>query len=383
MAETRPTVMMIAGEPSGDLLGARLIASLREKLGTQPDLVGVGGPAMAAEGLPSLFPMSDLSLMGVFEVLPKAARILARVKEAEILAHVAKPNVLVTIDVPAFNLRVAGRLRGLGIPIVHMVAPQVWAWRSGRAIEIAEAFDHLMALLPFEPPYFEAVGLKTDFIGHPVVESGLAQGDGAAFRARHGIAPEAPVLLVLPGSRGAEVKRLGADFSAAVEAIWRAVPALRIVMPTLPRRRKDIDNLVRRWPVQPIVTDDPGEKTAAFAAGNAAMAASGTVALELAMARVPMVIAYKVSEASARVVRHLLHVPFANLINLILERPVVPELLQEDCTPENLAEAVLPLLTDPSLRAVQMAALDEATAQMGRGGWRPSDRAAEIVLKYL
>ena len=274
----------------------------------------------------------------------------------------------------------AKRLRGGGIPIIHYVAPTVWAWRPGRAKTIAPLFEHLLALLPFEPPYFEAVGLDCTFVGHPAVEQRLDEGGGANFRARHGIAAEARLLAVLPGSRHSETSRLLEPFGAAVRMITAQVPGLRVVVPTLPHVADEVSSAVRSWPGQPIVSLDGSEKLNAFQASNAALAASGTVSLELALAGVPMLVAYRVGAITTFIARRLVRTEHVNLVNLILGRRVIPEILHGDCTAPRLAAETLRLLNDDAAGAEQKAASRDAMAVLGAGGESPSDRAARAVL---
>ena len=380
-----PLIYLIAGEPSGDLLGGRLMAALKERTGGAVHFAGIGGEAMAAEGLESLVPLAELAVMGVAEVLPRARRIFRRVREtvADIMAR--RPDAVVTIDSSGFTWRVAQRLRRAGarVPLIHYVAPMVWAWRAGRARRMARWYDHLMVLLPFEPPYFTAVGLSCNYVGHPVVESGADRGDGPGFRRRHGIAPEAPLLIVLPGSRAGEVGRLLPIFGEAVRLLAARHPGLRVVLPTTETTAAAVEAAVKGWPLPVTVLRGPAEKYDAFAAGTVALAASGTVALELAMARLAAVIAYRVNPLTHELLRRVLKVKYAHLLNLILDRAVVPELLQRDCTPERLADAVGRLIAEPALRAEQAAACADALKQLGYGGLSPGLRAADEVLMII
>lgn len=377
-----PLVFLVAGEPSGDALGARLMAALKNKTQDKIRFAGVGGDAMAAEGLVSLFPMREIAVMGVLEVVPRLPNILARIGETAERAERLDPDAVVTIDSPDFNFRVARRLKGLGFPLIHYVAPTVWAWRRGRARKIAQFLDHLMVLLPFEPPYFKREGLACTFVGHPVLESGAGSGDGRAFRARHGITPEAPLLCVLPGSRRSETGELLAPLGEAVRRITRDIPGLRVVVPTLDTVADQVRAAVAQWPGA-LAVEGEGEKFDAFASADAALAASGTVSLELAMAGTPHAIAYKVNPATAWIARRLVRVRFVNLVNLVLERAAVPELLQEDCTAAKLAEAALRLLRDVSARAAQQDAFAEALRRLGRGEGNPSECAADVVLQTI
>lgn len=380
-----PLIYLIAGEPSGDLLGGRLMAALKERTGGAVRFAGIGGEAMAAEGLESRVPLAELAVMGVAEVLPRARRIFRRVRETVADIRARRPDAVVTIDSSGFTWRVAQRLRRAGsrVPLIHYVAPMVWAWRAGRARRMARWYDHLMVLLPFEPPYFTAVGLSCRYVGHPVVESGADRGDGPGFRRRHGIAPEAPLLIVLPGSRAGEVGRLLPIFGEAVRLLAARHPGLRVVLPTTETTAATVEAAVKSWPLPVTVLRGPAEKYDAFAAGTAALAASGTVALELAMARLAAVIAYRVNPLTHQLLRRIIKVKYAHLLNLILDRAVVPELLQHDCTPERLAEAVGRLIAEPALRAEQATACAEALRQLGYGGLSPGLRAADEVLMII
>jgi lipid-A-disaccharide synthase len=375
-------VFLVAGEPSGDALGARLMAALKTRTGGKIRFAGVGGDKMAAEGLVSLFPMREIAVMGLAEVVPRLFNIIARIGETVERAEHLNPDAVVTIDSPDFNFRVARRLKGLDFPLIHYVAPTVWAWRPGRARKIAGFLDRLMALLPFEPPYFEREGLKCDFVGHPVLESGAGKGDGRAFRARHGILPDAPVLCVLPGSRHSETRSLLPILGEAVARIARAMPGLRVVVPTLKPVAVEVRAAAVTWPGA-IVVEGEEEKYDAFAASDAALAASGTVSLELAMAGVPHAVAYRMSPLTAWIARRLIRVRFVNLVNLVLDRAVVPELLQESCTAETLAEAGSKLLRDAPTRAAQKDAFAEALRRLGPSSSTPSERAAEVVLAAI
>lgn len=385
MSAAPPLIYLVAGEPSGDLLGGRLMTALRERTQGEVCFAGIGGETMAAQGLVSRVPLSELAIMGVAEVLPSARRIFRRV--AETVADIAaqQPTALVTIDSSGFTWRIAQRLRrqGNALPLIHYVAPMVWAWRGGRARRMARWYDHLLALLPFEPPYFTAVGLSCAYVGHPVVESGADRGDGAGFRRRHGIAAEAPLLTVLPGSRRGEVGTLLPIFQESIARLLPRHPGLRIVVPTTEIVASRVARALERWPVPTIVLRGAAEKYDAFAASNAALAASGTVALELAMARLPAVIAYRINPLTHAYVSRVVKVDYANLVNVILEREAVPELLQYDCTPEKLAPAVETLLDDNAAAAAQIAACQEALHVLGYGGVSPSLRAADEVLGVI
>ena len=333
-----PLVFLVAGEHSGDALGASVMGALSANLKGRVKFAGVGGPDMQRAGLDTLFPMDDLAVMGVFEVLPRLPLLLKRINETANAVERLKPDVLLTIDAPDFCFRVIKKpkARGVKVPVVHFVAPSVWAWRPGRAKKVAGFLDHLLCLLPFEPPYFEREGLKATFVGHPVVSSDIGNGDGPSFRARYNIAADAPVLAVLPGSRSGEVSRLLSIFVEAVTKLAPQFPGLHIVMPAVSHLEATVREATATWPA-PVTVVDGTDKADALAAADAAIAASGTVALELAMAGLPTVIGYRLNALTALLARRLLKTRFVNLINIILDREAVPELLQENCTPDNLA----------------------------------------------
>ena len=371
-------LFVIAGEPSGDLLGAALLRGLAE-LEPGIEVAGIGGPAMAAEGLESLFPMEVLSVMGLTEVLPRLPDLLRR-RDAAVEAIVRmRPDALVTIDSPDFCLRVAARARRAlpELRTVHYVAPSVWAWRPGRAERMARVVDHVLALLPFEPPWMEAAGMSCDFVGHPVAAAEQATAaEVAAFRAAHGD----EIALVLPGSRQGEISRLGPVFGEALEAIPRDV---RVVVPTVAHLEAAVREMVRSWPGTPLVVVEAQEKRAAFGAATAALAASGTVSLELAASRTPMVIAYDMSWFSWQVISRLMKIDTVTLVNLVAETKAVPEFLGPACRPGPVGAAFARLLAVPSERDRQIAALDLTMERLGRGGEAPGLRAARSVLRQV
>ncbi len=382
-------LVLIAGEPSGDALGGPLMAGLKA-LAPGVELLGVGGPAMQAEGLDSLFPMEDLAVMGVAEVLPALPRLFRRLAEAEALVARARPDALITIDSPDFTLRLAGRARRAnpGLRTIHYVAPSVWAWRPGRAARMARVIDHVLALLPFEPPWMTAAGMTCDFVGHPVAAAPVAgAAEAAAFRAAHGIDPAAPLVLALPGSRRGEVVRLAGRFGAALGILAAARPGLAVVLPTVRGVADLVAEATAGWPLRPLILDPrrapPGAKAAAFAAADAALAASGTVSLELAAAGVPMVIGYDVSPLSRLVARALVKLDTVTLVNLVSETRAVPEFLGPACRPEAMARALLDILAPGPARAAQQAAMALTMQRLGRGGPPPGQRAAASALAAL
>jgi len=377
---------LIAGEPSGDVIGASLMRALTELTSGQARFAGIGGECMAALGLESLVPIRELAIMGFVELVPAARRLLRRVRETAADIERLGPVAVVTIDSSGFCFRVGEALRKPGKhppPVIHYVAPMVWAMREHRARSAARAADHLLTLFPFEPPYFEKVGLPASYVGHPVVEGAAGRGDREGFRTAHGIVGTAPVLCVLPGSRAAEVRRLLPIFGQTVARLARRFPDLTVIVPTVENVAQRVAAAVGEWPGKTIVIRGPREKFDAFAASDAALAASGTVALELAMARVPMVIGYRLWTPTYWAVRRAVKIDFANLVNLLVKRPVVPELLQNDCTPERLEAAVVTLLTDPAARQAQFDAFEQALGQIGLGGELPSHKAAEKILAVI
>lgn len=375
-------VFLVAGEPSGDNLGAALMAGLKA---LAPDVAfdGVGGPRMAAEGLVSRFPMDELSVMGIAEVLPRYRHLMRRIRETAEAVVETKPDVLVTIDSPDFSFRVGRRVKAASpVRIVHYVAPSVWAWRPGRARKVARFLDQLLTLLPFEPPYFEAEGLRADFVGHPVVAEPVATGpEAAAFRAETGIG-EAPLLMVLPGSRRGEVARLAGTFGGTLRAVVAARPDLRVVVPAAAPVAGLVREAVAGWPGAPVLIEpgrDPGgsAKRAAFRAADAALAASGTVSLELAASGTPMVIAYDMAWLSRQIIGRMLRVDTVTLVNLVSGTRAVPEFLGDRCRAELIAPAILGLLEAPGAQAAALALTME---RLGRGGEAPGVRAARAVL---
>jgi len=375
-------VYLVAGEASGDLLGARLIAALRA---ARPELqfAGVGGERMAEQGFASLFPMRELAVMGILEVLPNIRRLSRRLDEtvAEIVAR--RPSVVVTIDSPGFGLRIAARVKPQGFPVLHYVAPQVWAWRPGRVKRIAREVDRILALLPFEAPFFEKAGIPVDFVGHSILESGADRGDAARFRALHGIADHERVVLVMPGSRRSEVGRLLPTFGAALRLAAARVPHLRPVVPLAGPVEEAVRAVAGDWHPAPILVRDVAEKYDAFAAAEAGLIKSGTSSLEVALAGVPMVVGYKLNPLTAVIARRLVKVPHISIVNLLAERRIIPELVQEVCTPENLAAELVRLLTDPAAARAQRDGFASVFDLLRPPGGVPSEAAAQAVLRAI
>jgi lipid-A-disaccharide synthase len=371
-------IYLIAGEQSGDQLGARLMRAIRRR---RPDatFAGVGGAAMAAEGCASLFPMSDLSLMGFLEVLPRLRQLKRRIREtAEDIADKI-PDVVVTIDSPGFCFRVLRAIASLGIPRAHFVAPQVWAWRESRVKHYPGLWERLLCLLPFEPAFFARHNLPATFVGHPVLESGCDKGNAARFRARHNLAPEIRIVIVMPGSRRAEINRLLPILRATLERLREpVVPVVPLAGPVADA----VTAATGTWTRRPILIAETADKHDAFAAAAAALTKSGTSTLELALAGVPMVVTYRANPITVWIVRRLALVKYASLLNLLGGREIVPELLQGDATPKRLAAALEKILT-PEGAAAQRAAFAEPLAMLRAPEGQPSDAAAAAVLDLI
>jgi lipid-A-disaccharide synthase len=376
-----PHVFLVAGEESGDRLGGALIAALKKRTQGRARFSGVGGTHMAGEGVPSLFPLGELAIMGFTSIPARLPRILRRIREAADAVVAARPDVLVIIDSPEFTHRVARKVRARapGIPIVDYVCPSVWAWRPGRARAMRPYVDHVLALLPFEPAAMRRLGgPPTTFVGHPLGEQVGALRPNAD-EARRRLA-DPPLLLVLPGSRSGEIRRMAGIFGEAVAGVAADIGALKVVVPAVPRLADSVRAAVGAWRVPARVVTEPDEKYAAFRCGRAALTKSGTSTLELALAGVPMVAAYKVPLIEEVVGRLLITAPSAILANLILGENVVPELLQRDCTSARLSQALLPLIADTAARRRQIEAFARFDELMEIGRAVPSDRAAGVVL---
>ncbi len=390
-----PRLFLIAGEPSGDQLGGALLAGLRSLCGEGLDVTGVGGPAMAAAGLASRFPIEELSVMGLAEVLPRAPNLLRRIRQTADAVIATRPDALIGIDSPDFCLRVAGRARaGLpGLRVIHYVAPSVWAWRPGRAAKMARVVDHVLALLPFEPPYMEAAGMTCDFVGHPAAVAPQATAaEVANIRTEFGLAADQRMIVVLPGSRRGEVTRLAPVFAETLRRLRETDPGLAAIVPAVGAAADLVTALMppdaAGWPrvLDPRgrpVAEAETRKRAAFAAADVALAASGTVSVELAAAGAPMVIAYRLNWLTARVARRLIRLDTVTLVNLVTATLAVPELLQETCTPERIEAEIIRLLRDPAAADEQRAIGARAMEILGRGGEAPGVRAARSVLGHL
>jgi lipid-A-disaccharide synthase len=386
-------IVLVAGEESGDQLGGALMRALKKRAGGSLRFAGVGGREMAKAGLQSPFPIDDLALIGFAGVPRRLPVMLRRIRDTAQLVVATRPDALVIIDSPEFTHRVARRVRAVApsIPIIDYVSPSVWAWRPGRARAMRSYVDHVLAVLPFEPRAHQRLGgPPCTYVGHPLLEQ-LAQLRPSAEEEGRRLA-EPPVVLVLPGSRAAEIRRLLAIFGEALGIVAGGRAPLEIVLPTLPHLREQVTAATASWPQRPRIVVEFEDKQAAFRVARAALAKSGTVTLELALAGVPMIAAYKVTRLEEFVIRRTVRLPSAILPNLILEENVVPEFLQRDCTPQNLAEALVPLMAESPQRRRQIDAfrrLDGIMRLDSRKGpdaisdgeaESPSRRAADLVL---
>lgn len=364
---------LIAGEPSGDRLGAALMQGLRALI-PEVSFAGVGGAMMQAQGLQSLFPMEELSIMGLVEVLPKYLHLKARIREVAAAALAFDPAALITIDSPDFCLRVAGIVKASrpDLRTIHYVAPSVWAWRPKRAVKMARVIDHVLALLPFEPPLMQAAGMSCDFVGHPVVAEALAS--KAEIATMKG---DSPLILALPGSRKGEITRLAPVIGQTLELLHWIYPKARVALPTLRHLTPLLRDLTAEWAIQPMLIEDAALKRAAFAAADVAIAASGTVSLELAANDCPMVIAYDMHPLTLWLMKRAALIDTVTLVNLVSETRTVPEFIGKDCRADLIAPAVEALLKDAT---DQRAAMAVTMQRLGKGGKPPGLRAAQSVL---
>ncbi len=377
-------IFLIATEESGDRLGSSLMKVLRQRLGGAVRFEGVGGQSMAREGLVSLFPIEELSIMGLAAVVKQLPKILRLIRETATAVTEASPDILVIIDSPDFTHRVARRVRARdpSIPIIDYVSPSVWAWRPGRARAMRRYVDHVLGLLPFEPEAYRRLrGPPCSYVGHPLIEQIGQLRPGADEQMRREEQP--PVLLVLPGSRSSEINHHMAVFGETLGLLHAQDVVFELILPTMPHLQEAVAQAVRSWPVQPRIVVREKEKRAAFRIAHAAFVKSGTATLELAIAGVPMVAAYKVGAVEAAIMRRAIRTSSVILANLVIGENVVPEFIQEDCAPEKLLPALRDILTDSPLRQRQVEAFAKLDAIMSTGNQPPSVRAADIVLATL
>ncbi len=387
-------LFLIAGEPSGDALGASLMAGLNAAR-SDVEFAGIGGPLMQAEGLNSLFPMSDLSVMGLAEVLPRLRHLFQRRDQAANAVIAGHVDALITIDSPDFCLRVAKQVkkRAPKLPVIHYVAPTVWAWRSGRARKMARFVDHVLALFPFEPPLMQAAGMGCDFVGHPVAQMPqAAPEDCSAYRAGLGVGAGDPLLLLLPGSRRGEIARLGPRFGQVARGFLHSYPRAHLVLPAAPAIADDVAQMMAALDLGPrahlldpraVGAAYPHQKSCAFGAADLALAASGTVSLELAAAKTPMVIAYDMAPLSRVLMRWMLKIDTVTLVNLISDTRHIPEFLGKAFETAPVLATLERLVSDQTARNDQIQAAEVSMARLGAGDRDPKTRAAEAVLRVL
>jgi lipid-A-disaccharide synthase len=377
--------MLVAAEASGDDRGASLARALKRRLGDRVRFVGVGGAKLAAEGVASPFDISELSILGLLEGLMAYPKVVRRADETAAVAAREKPDVAVLIDSWGFTLRVAQRLRKLDptLPLVKYVGPQVWATRPGRAKTLAAAVDHLLSIHAFDAPYFEAEGLPVTFVGNSTLTLDFSAADPARLRAEIAAGAEDPMLLVLPGSRPAEIERVLPPFEEAVRLLKAERADLHVVIPAAPTVADAVKSRIAGWPFRATVLEGDAAKLDAMKAATVALACSGTVTTELALAGLPMVVGYRIGPVTYAIVRRLIRTKFITLFNIAAGEAIAPELIQADCNGPALAREIAARLDDPQLRARQVAAQNAALEKMGRGGPDPSEAAADAILKVV
>ena len=377
-------IYLVAGEPSGDLLGARFMRAMRRKE-KNVEFFGVGGDAMEAEGLTPLFDISDLAVMGLTEVIPSIPKVLRHIKETVADIKKVQPDVVITIDSWSFSSRIHKALRKLklGIPQVHYVAPQVWAWKKKRARTMYKYIDCLLTLFPYEPKYFTPYKLDARFVGHPVIESEVVTASGDDFRKKFNIPENKKIITLLPGSRKNEVSSLLSVFVEAAQELHERDKDFYFVLPTVKTVSHMVKDMLQNTPLPILVLENEQDRYGAFRASAAAIAASGTVALELAICDIPHIIAYKVAPLTAFLAKKFLHIQFVNLSNILLGREIIPELLQERCVKGNIRNYILELLRHEDLYNRQMEGFAKVRKILGQGEQSPSENACDVVLEII
>lgn len=382
-SENPPIIWILAGETSGDELGAKLIKALRH---FNPDLqfLGVGGPRMQEQEMKILFPMQDLAVMGLVEVLPKIWTLSKRLNQAVKHIETIHPDIIVTIDSPGFSLRLLKKVQSLSIPRVHYVAPQVWAWHENRVKKFPGLWEKLLCLFPFEENFFLKHGIKAQFVGNPIIETEIHHANADDFRSEHHIDPLQPILLLMPGSRRSELPKLMPVFKKTLILLKQTKPELIAVLPTSPLARHYVERIIEDWPVKPLVIHEKKDKYNAYAAAQIALTKSGTTTLELALAHIPMIVTYRVHPITAMIARHMIQVPFVAMVNLLAQKEVVPELLQENCNPVKLAEKVIEFLDDKNMVQKQKKAFIQIlNALKAPHHQPPSYEAAKEILELM
>ncbi len=386
MTDKKLKIYLIAGEPSGDLLGSRLMRALKQKTENKIKFYGVGGDTMEAEGLKSLFDISDLAVMGLVEVLPSIPKILGLIKRTVTDIERVKPDVVITVDSWSFSSRIhkALRKKNLNIPQVHYVAPQVWAWKKKRAKTMYKYIDLLLTLFPYEPKYFTPYHLQAEFVGHPVIESEVVHADASQFRKKYKISDDKKIITVLPGSRKNEVSKLLPVFLQAVAKLQEENKNYFFVIPTVKTVSENVKKMVKASGQKILIVENQNDRYGAFRSSSAAIAASGTVALELAICDVPHIIAYKVSPLTALLVKRFLKIEFVNLSNILIGREIVPELLQERCVSGNIAAYIQHFINqDDDWYEKQKEGFAKVREILGQGEQKPSENAADIILNLI
>jgi lipid-A-disaccharide synthase len=385
-------IFVIAGEASGDILGGKLISSIKRLAkDTKIEFIGVGGEKMEAEGVDSIFPMEELSVMGVAEVLPHIPKLLNRIKQTATEIYKAKPDVVITIDSPDFNFRVMKKLHALDkkgeIKKVHMIAPSVWAYRAGRAKKIAGLYDLLLSILPFENQYFEEHGLKTKFIGHPIVENAIDEKklmSRSEFCKRYHLPEKNDIICLTPGSRMGEVRKLLPIFVDAVRILNKKYKNLSIAIPTTYKVEDLVRRRVKNLDISTAVVKYAGDKQSLYALSRAGIAKSGTNTFELMMSKMPIVVAYKFNWLTGLVAKILIKVKYCNLVNIILGRELIPEFVQRNCRAELIANGLGKLISDKKLAEKQVDEVQKVLKQLGMGNKeKSSDKGAKAVLGLL
>lgn len=377
-------IYFVAGEPSGDKLGASVMSALKQNpRNADISFVGIGGPSMENYGLKSLFPMSELSIMGLFELIPHIPNVLARLNQTLEDIKYRKPDLVVTIDSPGFNFRLGKKVKGLGIPVIHIGAPSVWAWKPWRAKKVAAFLDHLIALFPFEPPYFTKEGLATTFVGHPLVEKNLEQIDPKAFRETFQIPKDQKIIVIMPGSRQSEIQKLLPIFLDVLRRYQEQGHKFTCVCPTVPHLREKVESFLSAQGGGIVLLDET-LKYQALRGADVALVASGTATLELALTQTPMIVAYKANAISAWIVKQLIKVKYVCLVNLLLDEYVIPEYLQENCTADKIYDALSNLLNNKQLMAKdQRKSLIKVQRLLTPARGSPSQNTADIIQSYL
>ena len=377
--------MLIAAEASGDALGAGLIQALDTQAPGAFTYVGIGGARMRDQGIHSPFDITQLSILGLVEGLKALPRVNARVRDTVALALREKPDAVVLIDSWGFTLRAAQAIRKAmpGVPLIKYVGPQVWAARPGRAKTLAAAVDFLIALHPMDPPFFEAQGLKTVVVGNPALHIDMSAADPDGWRHAQGLAPDTPILLVLPGSRPAEIRHMMPLFGEVMTRLHQQRPDLVFVMPLADTVRGQVLEALKAIPAPVRVIEGDTDKFSAMKAATLALACSGTVSTELALAGCPMVIAYKLEALTFFIYKRISTLKHATMFNIMSDKRIAPEFIQDEASPDNLLKAVTERLDDPALRAQQIADQFTALDVMGRGQTPTAERAATALLAFL